>query len=131
MGTGYAAYGVSVTADATAVFGVRSVSVDRVNETGDITHHASTGAWREFVSTVKNATLTMELDYDDQDAGQLKLDAALGSGGAIAFVVTLATTGAAVFGFNGIVTNLSVPAPVDGVLVYNVTVQVTGPVTVT
>lgn len=111
-------------ADVTEI-GVLDVSA----ETIEVTSHDSAGGWREFIGGLKDGgSLSMSVNYDPALHGTIFSN--IGVDG-VAHQITLTDAGAAVVTFDGIITALSVGAPMDDKLAADVTIKVTGAPTIT
>lgn len=93
-------------------------------ETIETTVHGSAGGWRTFIGGLKDGgELKMSINYDPALHGAIFT--ALGEDG-YSHEITLTDSGAATVVFDGIVTGLSVGAPMDDKLSGEVTIKVTG-----
>lgn len=115
--------GFTAVADVTNI-GVVDVSVDTL----DVSTHESEDQWREFIGGLKDGgELSMEINYDPSVHGTLF--SALGA--TRHQKITLTDSGAATVEFDAIVSGFSSGAPYDDKLSANVSLKVTGPVTIT
>lgn len=107
---------------------VRSISGP--SETSDelqFTHLKSLGGRREYIQSFRDSDdLTLEMNYLAGNAVQAALRDAYESGATLIFRVTYPDTGTAIF--NGFVKARSTPAAVGDLLVFNVTVRISGQV---
>lgn len=111
-------------ADVTEI-GVLDISA----ETIESTVHGSPGGWRTFIGGLKDGgELSMSINYDPALHGTIF--SAIGVDG-VTHRITLPDAGAAVVTFVGIVTGLSVGAPMDDKLTGDVTIKVSGPPVIT
>ncbi len=100
----------------------------------DTTSHDSTGGWREFVTTLKEGgEVTFQINYDPAHAthknaagGLLK---AFNDGTLEAFSVTFTDIAGSVWSFNAYVTGFVPKMPVEGKLSADVTLLISGAVT--
>lgn len=97
-------------------------------ETIDVTHLASTGGYREFVSGLRDGgEITLRGNFYPGDAPQMAMKTYFDDGVARAFTITLPAAMAATITFSGIVTGLEVgPFPVAGKVALAGTIKVTG-----
>lgn len=106
-------------ADVTEI-GVLDVSA----ETIEATVHGSPGGWREFIGGLKDGgELSMSINYDPALHGTIFDNVGVDG---VAHLITLPDAGAATVAFGGIITGLSVSAPMDEKLSAEVTIKVTG-----
>lgn len=106
-------------ADVTEI-GVLDVSA----ETIETTVHGSAGGWRTFIGGLKDGgELSMSINYDPALHGTIF--SAIGVDG-VTHEITLADAGAAVITFTGIITGLSVGAPMDDKMTGDVSIKVSG-----
>lgn len=111
-------------ADVTEI-GVLDISA----ETIESTVHGSAGGWRTFIGGLKDAgELKMSINYDPAVHGTILTNIGVDN---VAHEITLTDAGAAVITFDGILTGLSVGAPMDDKLTGEVTIKISGAVTVT
>ncbi len=111
-------------ADVTEI-GVLDISA----ETIESTVHGSAGGWRTFIGGLKDAgELKMSINYDPAVHGTILSNIAKDG---VAHEITLTDAGAATVTFDGIITGLSVGAPMDDKLSGEVTIKISGAVTVT
>jgi len=109
----------------TAVGEVRSYSID---ETADTIEDTSMGdTVKTYLSSLTDATLTIDALWDDADAQQLILD----TGAAIDWEIhpTGTGTGEKYYGGAGIVTAKTISASYDGLVEASFSVQVSGAIT--
>lgn len=109
----------------TAVGEVRSYSID---ETSDTIEDTTMGdSVKSYLSSLTDATLTIDALWDDSDAQQLVLD----TGAAIDWEIypTGTGTGEKYYGGAGIVTAKTISASYDGLVEASFSVQVSGAIT--
>lgn len=110
-------------ADVTSI-DVLDIDVDNI----DATSHDSTGQWREFVASLKDAgELSLDLNYDPSAHGTLFSAIGVEKN----WQITLTDSGAAVVTFAAFINGFSAQAPYDDKLSATVTLKVTGAVTIT
>ncbi len=98
--------------------------LDASAETIESTVHGSAGGWRTFIGGLKDGgELSMNINYDPASHGTIFT--ALGEDD-VTHEITLTDAGAAVVTFTGVVTGLSVGAPMDDKLTGSVTIKVSG-----
>lgn len=98
--------------------------LDAKADTIDVSSHGSTGQWREFIGGMKDGgELKMSVNYDP--ALHATIWANLGVDG-VTHEITLTDSGAAVVTFVGIITGLSLGAPMDDKLAAEVSIKVSG-----
>ena len=117
---------VAVSGGTEAVVGeVRSYSIDEVADTIEDT--AMGDSVKTYLSSLKDATLTIDALWDDADAQQLVLD----SGAAIDWEIhpTGTGTGEKYYAGAGIVTAKTISASYDGLVEASFSVQVSGAIT--
>ena len=96
-------------------------------ETLDVTCLDSTGDYREFIRTFKDAgEVPLSGFFDKNDTGQTQLKAAFDAGTAYSMSIVFPTTISANWAFNGIVTQFSTGAEVEGAVTLDAAVKVTG-----
>lgn len=106
-------------ADVTEI-GVLDISADTIESTV----HGSASGYRTFIGGLKDGgELKMSINYDPAVHGAIFT--AIGADG-YTHLITLVDAGAATVAFKGIVTGLSVGAPMDDKMTGEVTVKVTG-----
>lgn len=111
------------------VLTVNGLSVKQ--DTVDVTSHASTSNWREYIATLKDAgEVSLELNYvptetthKNASGGLLYL---LAQGTKQAFSIVFPDSGPTTWTFDGFVTSFSPSAPHDGKLGLSVTIKATG-----
>jgi predicted secreted protein len=97
--------------------------LDLSAETIETTVHGSASGFRTFIGGLKDGgELKMSINYDPANHGTIFT--ALGED--TSHEITLTDAGAAIITFDGIVTGLSVGAPMDDKLTGEVTIKVTG-----
>lgn len=132
MSSATAGYGTQLKIAGTLVAEVTNISFGGVSlEVTDVTHMASTGAFREKLATLLDAgDVTFDINF--QPVSATHGDA---SGGLIhamvnraltAFTVIWTDAGPTTWSFNAYVTNVSPQAPVDGKLSASVTLSISG-----
>ena len=96
-------------------------------DTEEVTNHSSTGGYKEYIATLKDAgNVSFDLNFTNA-ATQLALATDFENGTVRNFkIVFPLPTGNTTLGFAGIVTNLGLDAPVQGILRRGVEIQVTG-----
>lgn len=128
----YSAYGMIIARGAVTVAQVRSISGPGLSvDTVDVTSHDSLEAWEEVVPTIlRSGEVTLEIIYDPAEATHKN-----SSGGLLADLVgraavtynlkfpDLATT---TWSFSAFVTGFEPSGVVDGELMANVTLKLTG-----
>ena len=89
--------------------------------------------WRNFIASIPDGgELTFTVNYDASTAVHGTLTTNFAAGTSSAWVVTFADTGAATVGFSGPITGFSWgEAAVDNLVTAQVTVKVTGAITIT
>lgn len=101
-------------------------------DTIDVTHHASTGGWREFIAGLKNGgQVTLDLNFLPADATQsfaAGLMDDLVDGTLQSFSIVYTDSGTTTATFSAYVINFQTTAPVDGKLGASCTLQVSGAV---
>ena len=115
----------------TTIAGVQDVDGPDLSGTDeyDATHHSSTG--KEYVQGLKDAgELSFPLVYDSDDTQQAALQAAGVADTLTNFQILLPDTGATLLAFAGRVKSFKFNAPVEGVLTANVTVRISGSITI-
>lgn len=109
----------------TAVGEVRSYSIDETSDTIEDTVMGD--SVKSYLSSLTDATLTIDALWDDADAQQLVLD----TGAAIDWEIhpTGTGTGEKYYGGAGIVTAKTISASYDGLVEASFSVQVSGAIT--
>lgn len=105
-------------ADVTEI-GVLDVKADTIESTV----HGSAGGWRTFIGGLKDGgELSMSINYDPANHGTIFAEIGEDTG----HELTLTDEGDATVVFDGIITGLSVGAPMDDKLTGSVTIKVSG-----
>lgn len=101
------------------------------NEPVETTHLTST--WKTRIATIPDGgETTFTVEYDPADTGHQDIADNLAAGTEATWLITLADAGAAQITFAGLVTKFEPQDhQVDNVSMWDCTVQVTGPVTIT
>ena len=96
-------------------------------DTEEVTNHSSTGGYKEYIATLKDAgNVSFDLNFTNA-ATQLALATDFENGTVRNFkIVFPLPTGNTTLSFAGIVTSLGIAAPVQGILRRGVQIQVTG-----
>lgn len=132
MSAALAAFGTTLKRGAVAIAEVTKVDFPALKlDTVDVTSHASTGGWREFIGTLKDGgEFTADISYvptsttHKNAAGGLLND--LSAGTAQTYSIVAPDVGATTWTFSALVTGFKPTAPVDGKLGASVTFKVTG-----
>lgn len=115
-----------------AIEGIRNLqgpTMDR--EMIDATHHASAGGYRQkLVSFKDGGTVTFDLLFDSTDTEHALLFTEYAAGSLVNFQQVMPDTGAQQFAYAGYVKTITPSAPIDDVLTYAVTIEVSGNVTI-
>ena len=115
-----------------AVASVRSFTIDQEQATVETTAMGSNGS-RSYLPSLNQFSGSMDVYYDDDDAGQVAAITNIQATGSAAVAVELypsgETTGAKLSG-NIIVTGHSITSSMDGVVEASITFQGTGPLTI-
>lgn len=132
MSNAIAAKGTQLKIGSTAIAEVLGINGLALKvDTVDVTSHASTGAWKEFIATLKDAgEVSLEISYVPTEATHKNA-----SGGLLYLLTNMTTqtfsivwpdSGTTTWTFDGIVTQFSPTAPHDGKLGATVAIKVTG-----
>jgi|GEM_PF-2337902 len=117
----------------TAIAGVRDTTLgDLGNDSAEVTAHDSATRFREFVPTLrKEVTVGFELTFDSADATQDESSGLLSDlvGTIKNYRLTYTDTGALVATFPAYIESFSIKNPVDGAVMADVTLKVSGAVT--
>lgn len=132
MSNAISAKGTTLKIGSTAVAEVISINgMALKSDTVDVTNHASTGGWKEFIATLKDAgEVSLEISYVPTEATHKNtaggLIYLLVQGTVQAFSIVWPDTGTTTWTFNGLVTQFSPSAPHDGKLSAAVSIKVSG-----
>lgn len=97
----------------------------------DTTSHSSTGSYRTKAASFKDpGNVTFDLLIDSTDTQHQLLFTQYASGDLTAFRMIMTDAGAQQFDFEAFVKSINPGAPIDDVLSYAVTLEISGPVTV-
>jgi len=98
-------------------------------DTVDVTTHDSTGAWREFVAgLIALGEVSLDVVFDPDNAGHIGLRTDLVARQEIrGFQIVFPDSTATTWSFDGMVTNITPEATVDGALEAAVTIGLSGP----
>lgn len=97
----------------------------------DATSHSSSGSYREKVASFKDpGNVTFDLLFDSTDTYHQQLFTEYGDRTLVNFRQIMPDAGAQQFDYAGFVKSINPGAPIDDVLSYAVTIEVSGPVTV-
>lgn len=107
---------------------LRSAKITKGSKTQNVETFGN-GGWEEVVATLKNSTITVEGFYDPTP--DAIFDSALGSATTKSFRLDPTGPGAGKVSYTGecICTAYDINPPVDGVVTFSATLQVTGAVT--
>ena len=112
----------------TTIGNVKSISGLGSGEASDIDiTHLSSDAKEYTTGLIDNGTVSLTLDYDGSDAGQIVIQDAVEGSTTLKFKITLPDTLGA-FTFNGIPKSFSKDISVDSVITSSVSIRVTGAV---
>lgn len=102
--------------------------IEITSETMDVTTLDSTGGYREFIGTFKDGgEVPLEGFFLFDNAGQTAMQASMDAGLAEAYTITLPTTPAWAWTFNGVVTSFKVgDADLDGAIMFGTIIKVSG-----
>jgi predicted secreted protein len=97
----------------------------------DVTNHASTSGWAEFVQGIKDGgEISLEGNFYPGDAdGQVALHTAFNNGTVDAYVITLPTAFATSLSFSGLVQKYEIVPAIDKQVGFKVSIKVSGVVT--
>lgn len=114
------------------ILGIRNLqgpSQDR--EIIDATHHGSTGGYRQKVVSFKDpGNVTFDLLYDSTDTQHLKLFTDYAAGTLRNWQQIMTDAGAEQYAYAGYVKSINPGAPIDDVLSYAVTIELSGSITI-
>lgn len=96
----------------------------------DVTSLDSTGGYKEFIGGFRDGgEVTLNMNFTKATYGLMQND--FEDDALVAYLVTLSDASATTIGFNGFVQNLGFAVPTDDKVTADVTIKVTGPVTIT
>ncbi len=96
----------------------------------DATHHSASGAYREKVASFKDpGNVTFDLLFDSTDTQHQQLFTEYGNRALVNFQQIMPDAGAQQFDYAAFVKSINPGAPIDDVLAYAVTLEISGPVT--
>jgi predicted secreted protein len=136
MSAAISAKGATLKVGATAVAEVKAVNgLNLKLDTVDVTSHASTGGWKEFITTLRDAgDVTLDINYVPTDVTQKNAAGGLlyllTQGAVQAFSIVWPNVAATTWSFNGFVTAFQPKAPHDNTLTATVTIKATGAPTI-
>jgi predicted secreted protein len=118
-----------------SIGGLTSINgIEITADTIDVTTLKSTGGYREFLGSFKDAgEVSIEGFFNPDDAsGQVDLQDSLDSGLAEDYSINFPTTPSAKWAFKGVVTGFKVgDATIDGTIAFSTTIKVSGKPTLT
>lgn len=120
----------------TTIAGVRDIAgLSYGNDTTEVTAHDSGSRWRQFIDTLrKESNITFELVFDSTDATHDETTGLLAkaeAGGLHNFQLILTDTGDMQAAFAAVVSDLTWKAPVEGFNAADLSLQVSGAITIT
>lgn len=115
----------------TAIAEINSIDgPSMTRDTIDVTSLDSTGGYREFIGGFRDGgEISLEMNFTLAGYDDLKAD--YESDSARDYQIVLPDTGATTFGFSAIVTGIGIAIPTDDKITANVTLKVSGQVTLT
>lgn len=115
----------------TAIAEVNSIDgPTKTRETIDVTSLDSTGGYREFIASFRDAgEVTLEMNFTRD--GYVDMNADFESDTAVDYKITLPDSGATELDFTAFVTNISQAIPLDDKVTMSVTLKITGQVDLT
>jgi predicted secreted protein len=132
---GTAAFGTKLSYDTGPVLVGGLTNVEGINQSAgkmDVTTHDSTGGYKEYIPTLlEPGEFSIEGYMKPNDAGQVALDTHFRARDVRAMTITYpdgpGNTDGSTFEFDAEITNLKMgDAPVDGVLGFSATIQISG-----
>lgn len=115
---------IDVVSVLTLIGQVEDINFDLDGDTIETTNHDSTTAWREFMGGLATGTLSGNYSWDNTETQQNAVETAMMDRTVTAF--ELEFPDAEKRQFSAIVTSLSSPLPVDGKMMRDFELQVTG-----
>lgn len=117
----------TVTIDATAIAGVRSITGIGSGSATEIDVTTLASAAKEFRMGLQDfGSVQIEMIRNQDDAGQLAMFTAMGNQASAVFVVTMPTSTANVITFTGYIMSIGLDINADGVVTGTATVRITG-----
>lgn len=115
----------------TSILGIRSIQGPTLDmEIIDATSHSSPGAFREKVASFKDpGNVTFDLIYDSTNAQHQALMDAYQARELTNFQQIMTDAGAEQYDYSAFVKQMSATAPIDDLLTYAVTLEISGEVT--
>lgn len=107
---------------------VEDMDFSRNGETIETTNHDSATLVREYIGGLQDATLSLELAFDETDTEHAGLETDFVARTVDNYQITLPTT--QTYTFAGIITSLGMPLTVDGKIMLSVEIQITGAITI-
>ena len=127
------AFGTTISKDGNEIAEVTNIGGPKLaRDTLEVTHHKSTGMWREFIKGLKDGgEVSLDLNFlpfhATHNASTTGLLADFSDDTTIAaWVLTFPDSGGTTWSFNGIVTGFEPSQPFDDKLTASVTIKVTG-----
>ena len=99
-------------------------------DTIDVTSLDTTGGYREFIGGFRDGgEISLEMNFTEASFDALKDD--FESADVQAYTIVFSDTGSTTLGFSGLVTAIGVAVPMDDKVTANVTIKISGQVTLT
>ena len=118
-------------ANVTTIAEVINHSLSRSRDTEEVTHHESTGQWKEFIALTHGAELTLELNFLPANTQHLLLQTIQDSGALTNFQLVRPdeASGTETLSFSAFVTQFNSNHPASAKLSASVTLQISGVIT--
>lgn len=127
----FSGVGTTFNRDSVAIAEVNSITgPNMTRDFIDVTSLDSTGGYREFIAGFRDGgEITLEMNFTAAGFNDLKDD--YESDVAQNYTIILSDVAATTLGFTGFVTSLGVAVPIDDKVTCNVTIKISGQVTIT
>lgn len=127
----FSGVGTTFNRDSVAIAEINSITgPNMTRDFIDVTSLDSTGGYREFIAGFRDGgEITLEMNFTPAGFNDLKDD--YESDVAQAYTIVLSDVAATTLGFSGFVTSLGVAVPIDDKVTCNVTIKISGQVTIT
>lgn len=127
----FSGVGTTFNRDSVAIAEINSITgPNMTRDFIDVTSLDSTGGYREFIAGFRDGgEITLEMNFTPAGFNDLKDD--YESDVAQNYTIVLSDAAATTLGFSGFVTSLGVAVPIDDKVTCNVTIKISGQVTIT
>lgn len=128
MATAFSSFGTLIKQGTNTIAAVKNITGPGIsNDTIDTTHLTTTGQWRTFIGSLRDAgEVELDLVWDPTETSHEILEDVLIGNTATAFSIVWSDPGSTTWQFNALVTGLAPAAPLGEHLSASATLKITG-----